>query len=328
MRSVTFEIERASYPPLAYSRGIMGEKAGASIAPLPRQMGGRINTPMDEHSAARNLIRLALEEDIGTGDLTALAVPPEVRAKASLVAKEPCVVSGLELVTMVLEVFGTDASVRLAEGIVDGSSVPKGGLILSLEGRARDLLTTERTLLNFLQRLSGVATQARLYRDTLGSSSVKILDTRKTTPGLRYWEKKAVKDGGLFNHRQRLDDGVLVKENHIRASGSIKLALANLHGKVDASIPVEVEVTNWDEAQEAVACGVKRLLLDNFSPAALKEIVGKLRKLSPGLYLEASGGISLENLREYAATGIDALSAGALTHSVRAIDLSLLFAFE
>jgi nicotinate-nucleotide pyrophosphorylase (carboxylating) len=283
---------------------------------------------MDEHSATRQLIRLALEEDIGAGDLTALAVPPEVRAKARLVAKEDCVVSGLELAQTVLEVFGADANVFFPAGMRDGAAVRSGDLILRLEGRARDLLTTERTLLNLLQRLSGVATQARRYKDALGNAPLKVLDTRKTTPGLRYWEKKAVRDGGLHNHRQRLDDGVLIKENHIRASGSIRLALANLQGKVKAEVPVEVEVTRWEEAEEAIRCGVTRLLLDNFSPAALQEIVVKARNLQPGLYLEASGGIQRENLLAYAATGVDAVSVGALTHSVRAVDLSLLFEFE
>jgi nicotinate-nucleotide pyrophosphorylase (carboxylating) len=283
---------------------------------------------MDAHSAARQIIRLALEEDIGSGDLTALAVPPEVRANARLIAKEPCVLSGLELAGIVLEVFGADASVSFPSGIRNGTSVEKGGLVLCLEGRARDLLTTERTLLNILQRLCGVATQARKYKDTLGDSLVKVLDTRKTTPGLRYWEKQAVRDGGLHNHRQRLDDGVLIKENHIRASGSIRLALANLQGKVKADLPVEVEVTAWEEAKEAVDCNVTRLLLDNFEPAALKGLVARLRELKSGLYLEASGGIRLENLKDYAATGIDAVSVGALTHSVRSIDLSLQFEFS
>jgi nicotinate-nucleotide pyrophosphorylase (carboxylating) len=283
---------------------------------------------MEDHSAVRQLIRLALEEDIGKGDLTALAVPPDVRAKAKLIAKEPCVVSGLSLVTEVLEVFGADAKVRIPDGMQDGHAAAKGELLLSFEGRARDLLTTERTLLNLLQRLSGVATQARLYRETLGDSPVKILDTRKTTPGLRYWEKKAVRDGGLHNHRQRLDDGILIKENHIRASGSIELALANLHGKVASDIPLEVEVTTLKEAEEAIRCGVRRLLLDNFAPGPLAELVKRLRNSSPGIYLEASGGITLTNLREYGQTGIDAMSIGALTHSVRAVDLSLLFEFE
>lgn len=283
---------------------------------------------MGEHTATRTLIRLALEEDIGKGDLTALAVPPEVRAKAKLVAKQDLVLSGLPLVEMVLEVFGGDIRYSLTDGIDDGSEVSKGQTLLLLEGRARDLLTVERTLLNFLQHTSGVATLARTYRKALGASSLKVLDTRKTQPGLRYWEKKAVRDGGLHNHRHRLDDGVLLKENHIRASGSITLAMANLQGKIPEDVPVEVEVTSWEEALEALHCGVKRLLLDNFRPTQLKELVPKLREKQAGLFLEASGGIHLDNLLDYAHTGVDAVSIGALTHSVKAVDLSLLFEFQ
>lgn len=284
---------------------------------------------MDPISATRQLITLALEEDIGSGDLTALAVPPEVRAKAKLVAKEKIVVSGLELVSLVLEMFGADATLELAPGVEDGSHLEKGATMLTMDGRARDLLTSERTLLNLLQRTCGVATMAARYKEALGGAKLTVLDTRKTTPGLRHWEKKAVRDGGLTNHRMRLDDGVLIKENHIRASGSIQLALANLQSKVKDDIPLEVEVTNWEEAVEAVDYGVKRLLLDNFAPEALKDFVPKIRARAQGaLYLEASGGINMENLKAFAATGVDAVSVGALTHSVRSVDLSLLFEFE
>lgn len=283
---------------------------------------------MDAIGPTRQLIRLALEEDIGSGDLTAFSVPPEVRAHARLVAKQDCVISGLELAALVLEVFGADAVISQPEGIQDGAFVKAGTVVLQLGGRARDLLTTERTLLNLLQRTCGVATEAHRYRSALGSSKLLVLDTRKTSPGLRHWDKKAVRDGGLHNHRLRLDDGVLIKENHIRASGSIRLALANLQGKVRAGIPVEVEVTAWPEIQEALDCGVSRLLLDNFSPGPLKEVVERIRALKPGIYLEASGGVCLSNVSAYAETGVDAVSVGALTHSVRAADLSLLFEFE
>ncbi len=289
---------------------------------------GLYSEPMQYLNASRQLIRLALDEDIGQGDLTAFAVPPEVRAQARLVAKEACVVSGLEIAPLVLEVFGADAAVEVAPGIEDGKLVDAGTVLLRFNGRARDLLTCERTILNILQRLCGVATQAKKYKDALGGQKLTVLDTRKTTPGLRDLEKKAVRDGGLTNHRLRLDQGVLVKENHIRASGSIQLAFANLHGKVPGEIPFEVEVTKWEEAEEAIRCGGKRLLLDNFTPAGLREIVPRIRARAPGIFLEASGGITLDNLREYAATGIDAVSIGALTHSVRSIDLSLLFEFN
>jgi nicotinate-nucleotide pyrophosphorylase (carboxylating) len=280
---------------------------------------------MVNSNALRQLIRLALDEDIGSGDLTVLAVPPEVRAHAKLIAKEPCVASGLELGAIVLEVFGADA-ICSAEA-KDGDAVEKGATLLRFEGRARDLLTCERPILNFLQRLCGVATQARRYKERLGSSKMIVLDTRKTTPGLRDLEKKAVKDGGLWNHRMRLDEGVLVKENHIRASGSIQLALANLHGKVPKDIPIEVEVTKWEEIEEAVRCGVTRLLLDNFSPAELRSLVPRIRTLKPGIYLEGSGCVTLENLSDFATTGVDSVSVGALTHSVPSTDLSLLFEF-
>jgi nicotinate-nucleotide pyrophosphorylase (carboxylating) len=283
---------------------------------------------MGEHAATRILIRLALEEDIGKGDLTALAVPPEVRATAKLIAKQELVLSGLPLVELVLDVFGGDIRFSLADGVADGQEIPKGQTILTFEGRARDLLTVERTVLNFLQHTSGVATQARVYKKALQGAKLQVLDTRKTQPGLRFWEKKAVRDGGLHNHRQRLDDGVLLKENHIRASGSITLAMANLQGKISAEIPVEVEVTSWEEALEAIHCGVRRLLLDNFTPAQLKELVPRLRDQQAGIFLEASGGIHLGNLVEYAGTGVDAVSIGALTHSVKAVDLSLLFEFQ
>lgn len=280
---------------------------------------------MPHTNALRQLIRLALDEDIGTGDLTVLAVPPEVRARARLIAKEACVVSGLELGPLVLEVFGADAR---GEALVqDGQRVEKGATLLRFEGRARDLLTCERTILNFLQRLCGIATQASRYKEALGGRKLVVLDTRKTTPGLRDLEKKAVRDGGLWNHRMRLDQGVLVKENHIRASGSIELALANLHGKVPKDIPLEVEVTKWEEIQEAIRCGVRRLLLDNFTPAELRELVPRIRAIQPDIYLEGSGGVTLDTLADYATTGVDSVSIGALTHSVRSADLSLLFEF-
>lgn len=271
----------------------------------------------------KTLIRLALEEDIGKGDLTARAVPEETRAKARLVAKEACVASGLELAALVLEEFRADAKAKIL--VKDGDAVESGATILELEGNARQLLTAERTILNLLQRLMGVATQARRYKEALGSAKLTILDTRKTTPGLRAWEKKAVRDGGLTNHRSRLDDGILVKENHIRAAGSISKALKALQG---SPVPIQVEVTSWEEAEEAIQGGARKLLLDNFTPSQLLVLVPKLRAARDGLFLEASGGVKLENLRDYAATGVDAVSVGALTHSVPATDLSLLFEFH
>lgn len=268
------------------------------------------------------LIRLALDEDIGRGDATALAVPASQRAKARMVAKQSMVLSGLEIARLVLEEFKADAKVIFSKR--DGEFVEKGDLVLEFEGNARHLLTTERTILNIIQRLSGVATAAKAYKDCLAGAPLLILDTRKTTPGLRYWEKKAVKDGGLHNHRFGLDDAILIKENHIRAAGSIENALKNIG---PTKLSIEVEVTNWIEAKEAIDHGATKLLLDNFEPSSLGEIVKKLRAYKNPIFLEASGGITIGNLPAFAASGVDAVSIGALTHSVMAADLSLLFEF-
>ena len=282
------------------------------------------SSPMDSMEITKSLIRLALAEDIGSGDLTAKAVPETKMAVAKLVAKQACTVTGLELAQIIIKEFSTSIQLTVTNGIRDGAEVSSGTVLLLLQGPARELLTVERTLLNFLQKLMGVATEARKYSAALGASKLTILDTRKTTPGLRFWEKKAVKDGGLQNHRQRLDDGILVKENHIRAAGGITQAIQNLK----SSLPCEVEVTCWDEAKEAIDQGILRLLLDNFSVEGLKVVVPKIRAYKTGMFLEASGGIQLNALRSYAETGIDAVSVGALTHSPAAADLSLLFEFQ
>lgn len=278
---------------------------------------------MIDQQSIRTLVRLALQEDIGSGDATAMAIPLARRARARLIAKQDIVLSGLELVKIVLEEFCSDA--QILQTRQDGELLQKNETLLVLEGCARDLLTTERTILNFLQRTCGIATYAKKHRDILNDHPMQILDTRKTTPGFRYWEKKAVRDGGLKNQRMRLDDGILIKENHIRAAGSISEAIKNL-GTI--SLPLQVEVTSWQEAKEAIDNGVFRLLLDNFSPAALKGLVPRLREYKQGLFLEASGGIQYETLKDFASTGVDAVSIGALTHSVPAADLSLLFDFH
>lgn len=276
-------------------------------------------------NALHTLIRLALEEDIGKGDLTAAAVPEGAEARARLVAKESVVVSGLGVVPEILRVAKSGA--RLEFRAKDGERLEKGAELLRLSGNARELLALERVILNFLQRLCGIATASARYAEAAEGTGLMILDTRKTTPGFRALEKKAVRDGGLHNHRFSLDTGILVKENHIRAAGGIEKAVKALrkaHGSLHA---IEVEVTNRSEAFTALELGVKRLLLDNFSPSALAPLVRELKGMQKDVFLEASGGITFENLREYAAAGADAVSIGALTHSVRAADLSLLFEF-
>ncbi len=275
--------------------------------------------PMDPIHATRQLITLALEEDIGSGDLTALAVPPEIRARARLVAKEDCVLSGLELAALVLEVFGADGKATVAPGLEDGKQVKAGTTVLSLDGRARDLLTTERTFLNLLQRTCGVATQASRYKEALAGAKLTVLDTRKTTPGLRYWEKKAVRDGGLTNHRMRLDDGVLIKENHIAAAGGIAPAM-HAAMALNAGVSIQVEVESLDELEQALAAGATSVLLDNFSLQMMRDAV----RLSAGrAVLEASGGINMATVRAIAETGVDRISIGSLTKDVKATDYSL-----
>lgn len=278
-------------------------------------------------NALENLITLALNEDIGRGDITTQAVPENAEAIAEIVAKEDCILSCSFLVPLILT--QAKARARSTAHFQDGQFVSSSSVIFTLRGNARDLLTTERTILNFLQRTCGVATLAAKYKKALGeNSSVKLLDTRKTTPGFRALEKQAVKDGGLYNHRASLDAGVLIKENHIRAAGSITQAMQNLEGKIPQGILYEVEVVNLLEAFEAIETGANALLLDNFSASQLREeIVPKIRARAPKIFLEASGGIILENLQEYAVSGVDAISIGALTHSVRAVDLSMLFQF-
>ncbi len=274
------------------------------------------------------LIALALEEDLGRGDLTAAGVPADRTATAQLVAKEACVASGLWLVEEILTVAKMNAAVSFAEGIRDGVPVTKGQTIFTLSGNARDLLSVERTLLNFLQRSFGIASFAFELRRQVGDFPVKITDTRKTLPGFRYLDKRAVRDGGLYNHRFGLDSGVLVKENHIRAAGGISAIVKSLRAEIPHGLRVEVEVTTRDEALEALAAGADALLLDNFSAADLKSLVKELREKAPEVLLEASGGINQHNIRDYAATGVDLISMGALTHSVKAADLSLQFGFQ
>lgn len=277
-----------------------------------------------------SLIQMALREDVGKGDLTAMAVPTATKAVAKIVAKEACVVSGVELAQMVLKEFGSSA--HCVDFVTDGFALEKGNVLGIIKGNAREILTCERTILNFLQRLCGIATNASSYKELIGNSKVILLDTRKTTPGFRSLEKKAVRDGGLTNHRSRLDEAVLLKENHLRAAGSITKAIENLKANLSpekfTSIPVQVEVTCWNEIQEAMDCGLMRMLLDNFSPEETRKVVSRIRESSKEIYLEASGGITKENIAAYAATGVNAISMGALTHSVKSTDLSLLFDFH
>ena len=258
-----------------------------------------------------------LEEDIGAGDLTALIVPAEARATARVTTRENMVMCGQPWVDAVFARI--DPGARIDWLIQEGDWVAAGTGLCELSGNARALLTGERTALNLMQTLSGTASLARAYAKAVEGTSVIVLDTRKTLPGLRKAQKYAVRCGGCQNHRMGLYDGILIKENHIMAAGSINGAVEQAHA-LGADVPVEVEVENLDELQQALDAGADRVLLDNFS----LEMMAQAVTLNAGrLKLEVSGNVTLENIREIAATGVDYVSVGALTKNVKAIDLSM-----
>jgi nicotinate-nucleotide pyrophosphorylase (carboxylating) len=269
--------------------------------------------------AAQQAVRLALQEDIGTGDLTSsLTVEPDHRARAEMRAKARGVIAGLEVAELAFREM--DPNVSWTALAHDGDTVEKGAVIARVEGLARGILSAERTALNFLQRMSGVATATRELVD-LCEGRATILDTRKTAPGLRALDKYAVAVGGARNHRFGLFDGILIKENHIRAAGGIRQAVSRCRQGVPLLTKIEVEVTNFDELREALDAGADVILLDNMTPDEMRQAAG----IAGGrAQLEASGGISRDNLREVASTGVDFISSGALTHSTKALDISLL----
>jgi nicotinate-nucleotide pyrophosphorylase (carboxylating) len=273
----------------------------------------------------RPLVRLALEEDAGSGDVTTLAtVPASTTAKAAMVAREPLVVAGIAVAE---EVFrGVSRRIKLRRLVADGRRVSAGTRLLSLAGPARAILSAERVALNFLQRLSGVATLTARYVEAVRGTKATILDTRKTTPGLRRLEKYAVRCGGGKNHRFGLHDRVLIKDNHLaalREAGPNPIAVAVQRARIHCPrLQVEVEADTLMQVQEAVAAGADIVLLDNMSPDQLREAV---RRVAGRAKTEASGGVNLETVRQIAETGVDFISVGALTHSARAVDIALDF---
>jgi nicotinate-nucleotide pyrophosphorylase (carboxylating) len=267
------------------------------------------------------LVRAALEEDIGTGDVTTMAtVSEQARARALVTQKAPGVIYGLETAETAFALLDPDASFERLVG--EGEWREDGGPVLSVEGRARALLSAERTVLNFLAHLSGVATMAaRAAREVQGTGAT-VLDTRKTTPGLRALEKAAVAAGGATNHRAGLYDAILIKENHIATSGGIAQAIERARTAApELADTLEVEVRDPDEIEQALAAGAPRLLLDNMDDAQLRAAVAQVAGRAR---LEASGGVTLATLRARAETGIEWISMGALTHSAPALDLSLI----
>jgi nicotinate-nucleotide pyrophosphorylase (carboxylating) len=264
------------------------------------------------------LIQLALAEDIGRGDLTTEAtVAADTQAEATILQKAPGVLAGLPVVEAVFAAL--DPRVRI-ERVAEEGSWGDRRVVARLTGPARAILTGERTALNFVQRLSGVATMSRRARELLEGTNATVLDTRKTTPGHRVLEKYAVRVGGCHNHRAGLDDAVLIKENHIRAAGGITAAVTAARRRTGPAQLIEVEVTTPAELDEALAAGAELILLDNHTIAGLRTAVAQAAGRAR---LEASGGITLDNLAEIARTGVDYISLGALTHSAPSIDFSL-----
>jgi nicotinate-nucleotide pyrophosphorylase (carboxylating) len=275
-------------------------------------------TPLE--TAIQANVRAALEEDIASGDLTAQLIPAETHAHARVISREDAVLCGTGWFDACFKTL--DASIDIEWHARDGEAVSAGQTLCEIAGAARSLLSAERPALNFLQTLSGVATETRRYVDAIAGTRARIYDTRKTLPGLRLALKYAVKCGGGENQRIGLYDGILIKENHIAAAGSIAPALAAAFKLTSPGINVQIEVENLMQLKDALDAGAKLILLDNFDLAGMREAV---RQTAGRAALEASGGISLERVREIAETGVDRISIGNLTKTVRALDLSMRF---
>lgn len=287
--------------------------------------GASAGAPFGSSLRTEDLIEAALAEDVGSGDVTSLwTVPESAEGAAEVVAKAVGVVAGVDVAGAVFRRF--EPSLSVVADRHDGAAVAPGDRVLAVAGPLAAILGAERTALNFLGRLSGIATLARRFVDELEGTGCRVLDTRKTTPGWRALEKRAVAAGGAVNHRAGLHDMVLVKENHIRAAGGIAAALAAAVPRArEAGLEVEVEVTCLAELEEALRGGPDRVLLDNMSLDELRACVDRVRAAPPPRpSLEASGGVSLATARAIAETGVDSVSVGAITHSAPALDLSLL----
>ena len=265
------------------------------------------------------VVRSALEEDLGAGDLTTDAIIVSgTKGKAALETREPIILAGLSVFHLVFTLL--DSCITAQSHFSDGMRVSAGERICTIEGSLSAILKGERTALNFIQRMSGIATLTRQYVDQVESLNVKVVDTRKTAPGLRLLDKYAVRMGGGFNHRMGLSDGILIKDNHIAIAGSIAKAVSLAKEKAPHTLKVEVEVEELAGVEEAIGAGADSILLDNMSPNMIRKAVDLCRGR---VLIEASGGIKLENIREIAKTGVDIISVGALTHSAPAVDLSL-----
>ena len=277
------------------------------------------------------ILELALVEDKATSDVTtAITVDPRLRASATIIAKQDCVVAGLGCIPRFLDIYArldkkctTRYEVISHPEMFDGVRAHAGQALAVIRHEARAILSCERVILNLMQRMSGIATMTRKYVDAIAGTKAKVLDTRKTVPGLRVLDKYAVRCGGGENHRLDLSDGILIKNNHISLGGGIEKVLERAHAMRGAGQTIDIEVRTFDELETALEHGAESLLLDNMTPAQIKKAVAMVREHDRNIPTEASGGILLENIRKYALTGVDYISVGALTHSAPAVDLSM-----
>ena len=287
-----------------------GRRAGVAACPTRRGMDFDFG-----HPDVLELVKRALAEDIGSGDITTeLTVPAERMAGGRFFAREPMVVAGIELLETVYAVWGGVESLEILKA--SGSAAEPGECLARVRGKARTLLTCERVSLNLVQRLSGVATLARSYVAETAGTKCRVLDTRKTTPGLRRLEKMAAAAGGVTNHRMGLYDAILIKNNHITAAGGVRAALEAAAGQ---PVPAEIEVRTLEELDEALECGARHVLLDNLT---LEEARAWIERVGGRAKLELSGGITLETVRAYAQAGADYVSSGAITHAARSVDIN------
>jgi nicotinate-nucleotide pyrophosphorylase (carboxylating) len=272
-----------------------------------------------DKAAARREIRRFMAEDVGRGDVTTeLTVPAGRPGTARIEAREACVVAGIEVARWCFEEFGGDLEWQ-AE-VTDGDELQAPGILVRLSTALRSILTAERTALNLVGRMSAIATQARRYAEAVAATPARIVDTRKTTPGLRMFEKYAVRVGGASNHRFGLDDGILIKDNHIAAAGGVSEAVRRARAGAPHGLKVEVEVPDLAQLDEALSAGADAVLLDNMDVQTTADAV---QRAGGKVLLEASGRMTLDKVRAYAETGVDLISVGALTHSVRTIDVAL-----
>ena len=275
------------------------------------------------HQLVDDLIKIAIAEDLGDGDHTSLStIPADAQGKAKLIIKQDGILAGIDVALEIFKIIDKDLKVDLF--LKDGTQVKKGDIAFTVSGRVISILQAERLVLNFMQRLSGVATQTHIYAAKIADLKTKVLDTRKTTPGMRLLEKEAVKIGGGCNHRIGLFDMILIKDNHVDFAGGIKnaiLAAQNYCKAKGKNLDIEIETRNFDEIRQVLEIGgVRRIMLDNFNVEDTKKAV----ELINGRFeTESSGGITLENLRDYALAGVDFISVGALTHQIKSLDMSL-----